>query len=81
MNKSKSVMRRLAIQQELISDCCQESVSVEGKTTNYPICNACGKPCDAKTDTPPSPPPANHDDPHRESTGAHPPKRRNPTTG
>ncbi len=43
---SKSIMRRLAIQKELISNCCKATVSVEGKTTHYYTCNACGKPCD-----------------------------------
>jgi len=31
---------------ELLSDCCNYPVTVEGRTTKYYVCDRCGKPCD-----------------------------------
>lgn len=30
------------------SDCCSAKVTVEGYTTKYYVCSACGEACDAK---------------------------------
>ena len=30
-----------------VSDCCGAELAVAGRTTQYYICQGCGKPCDA----------------------------------
>ena len=31
-----------------ISNCCEAELRIEGKTTQYYVCSACGYPCDVK---------------------------------
>jgi hypothetical protein len=49
MKQSRSVMRRLAVQKNIKSLCCDATVYVGGEgSTHYYVCSKCEKPCDVK---------------------------------